>query len=164
VGDLHGLATTFLLRGERDQAADYLGKLSTTPDVDSDRAVVALSKGALEEALILLEGVLEKTPNHPPALWNRGLVLRELGLELLAAESFGKVAALNEPGWSDEARERKTQLERQGLHRAKQMKEARLEVQLLRDLEQIARSQGSIALANAYLQEVALRKGAEPVP
>jgi hypothetical protein len=116
-GDLHGLATTFLLQGEKDQAAEYLGKLSASPDVDSDRAVVALSKGALEEALILLEGVLEKAPNHAPALWNRGLVLRELGLDLLAAESFGKVAALNEPGWSDEARERKAQLERQGQER-----------------------------------------------
>ncbi|KFE71032.1 anti-sigma factor family protein [Hyalangium minutum] len=115
--DLHGLATTFLLQGEKDQAAEYLGKLSSSPDVDSDRAVVALSKGALEEALSLLEGVLEKAPNHAPALWNRGLVLRELGLDLLAAESFGKVAALNEPGWSDEARERKAQLERQGQER-----------------------------------------------
>lgn len=116
-GDLHGLATTFLLQGEKDQAAEYLGKLSSSPDVDSDRAVVALSQGALEEALTLLEGVLEKAPNHAPALWNRGLVLRELGLDLLAAESFGKVAALNEPGWSDEARERKAQLERQGQER-----------------------------------------------
>ncbi|WP_224363602.1 zf-HC2 domain-containing protein [Hyalangium versicolor] len=111
-GDLYGLATTFLLSGERERAAAYLGKLSASPEVDSDRAVVALSKGELEEALTLLEGVLEKAPNHAPALWNRGLVLRELGLDLLAAESFGKVAALNEPGWSDEARERRTLLER----------------------------------------------------
>jgi len=116
-GDLHGLATTFVLRGEKDQAAEYLSKLPSSPDVDSDRAVVALSKGALEEALILLEGVLEKAPNHAPALWNQGLVLRELGLDLLAAESFGKVAALNEPGWSNEAREYKALLERQGQER-----------------------------------------------
>jgi hypothetical protein len=116
-GDLHGLATTFILRGEKDQAAEYLSKLSSSPDVDSDRALVALSKGSLEEALILLEGVLEKAPNHAPALWNRGLVLRELGLDLLAAESFAKVAALNEPGWSNEAREYKALLERQGQDR-----------------------------------------------
>lgn len=116
-GDLHGLAATFMLRGEKDQAAEYLSKLPASPDVDSDRAVVALSKGALEEALVLLEGVLEKAPNHAPALWNRGLVLRELGLDLLAAESFAKVAALNEPGWSKEAREYKALLERQGQER-----------------------------------------------
>ncbi|MFL5347852.1 MAG: zf-HC2 domain-containing protein [Hyalangium sp.] len=121
-GDLHGLATSYLLRGERDSAAEYLSKLSGSPDVDSDRAVVALSKGALEEALTLLDGVLEKSPNHAPALWNRGLVLRELGLELLAAESFGKVAALNEPGWSGEARNLKASLERQGLERQNRWK------------------------------------------
>lgn len=121
-GDLHGLATSYLLRGERDSAAEYLSKLSGSPDVDSDRAVVALSKGALEEALILLDGVLEKAPNHAPALWNRGLVLRGLGLDLLAAESFGKVAALNEPGWSGEAREYKATLERQGLERQNRWK------------------------------------------
>ncbi len=121
-GDLHGLATTYLLRGERDSAAEYLSKLSASPDVDSDRAVVALSRGELEEALILLEGVLEKAPNHAPALWNRGLVLRELGLELLAAKSFAKVAALNEPGWSGEARTHEAELERQGLERQNRWK------------------------------------------
>ncbi|MBN1206760.1 MAG: zf-HC2 domain-containing protein [Myxococcaceae bacterium] len=114
-GDLHGLATSYLLRGEREQAAGSLEKLSASPDVESDRAAVALSKGALAEALVLLESALRKAPNHAPSLWNRGLVLRELGLELLAAESFGKVAALNEPGWSEEARERQATLERQGL-------------------------------------------------
>jgi tetratricopeptide (TPR) repeat protein len=115
-GDHHGVATSYLLRGEREQAADSLSRISSTsPDVDSDRAVVALSKGELAEALRLLEGVLEKAPNHAPALWNRGLVLRELGLDLLAAQSFAKVAALNEQGWSDEARERQAALERQTL-------------------------------------------------
>jgi len=113
-GDYHGLATGYLLRGERDQAASSLGRVPTdSVAVDSDRAVVALSKGALEEALLILEGVLEKAPHHAPALWNRGLVLRELGLELLAAQSFARVAALKEPGWSDEARERQAALERQ---------------------------------------------------
>ncbi|WP_224247458.1 zf-HC2 domain-containing protein [Hyalangium gracile] len=124
-GDVHGLATTFLMRGERDRAFSYLGKLSTSPEVDSDRAVVALSKGELEQALTLLEGVLAKAPRHAPALWNRGLVLRELGLELVAAESFGQVAALNEPGWSDEAREHKASLERQGLERLNRWKAVR---------------------------------------
>jgi hypothetical protein len=116
-GDLHGLATSYLLRGEREQAADSLGKLSSSPNVESDRAAMALSQGALAEALGYAEAALAQAPNHAPALWNRGLVLRELGLELRAAESFGKVAALNEPGWSEEARERQATLERQGLER-----------------------------------------------
>jgi tetratricopeptide (TPR) repeat protein len=113
-GDYHGVGTSYLLRGEREQAADSLSRVAaSSPDVDSDRAVVALSKGEPREALLLLDGVLEKAPQHAPALWNRGLVLRELGLDLLAARSFAQVAALNEKGWSDEARERQAALERQ---------------------------------------------------
>lgn len=109
-GDVHGLATASLLSGERGQAADYLARAPQGPAVDSDRAVVALAKGSLEEALTLLDGVLEKHPTHPQALWNRGLVLRELGLELAAAQAFAKVAALKEPGWREEAHERREAL------------------------------------------------------
>ncbi|HEX8440013.1 anti-sigma factor family protein, partial [Archangium sp.] len=116
-GDFHGLAIGALLGGDREQAVSYLQQASGSPDVECDRAVLALSKGELEQALTLLDGVLEKTPKHPQALWNRGLVLRELGLESLAAESFRQVAALGEPGWSEEARERADALERQGRER-----------------------------------------------
>jgi tetratricopeptide (TPR) repeat protein len=123
-GDYHGLGTGYLLRGEREQAADFLGRApSASPDVDSDRAVVALSRGELREALLLLDSVLEKAPHHAPALWNRGLVLRELGLDLLAAQSFARVAALKEPGWSDEARERQAALEQRALPEAPQVPE-----------------------------------------
>ncbi|NMO16512.1 CHAT domain-containing protein [Pyxidicoccus fallax] len=111
-GDLHGLATGHLLRGEREQAAEYLQRAPSTPDVDSDRAVVALAKGELESALILLDGVLEKAPQHPQALWNRALVLRELGLDALAAEAFDTVSSLREPGWAEEAKERAAALRR----------------------------------------------------
>lgn len=111
-GDLHGLATGHLLRGEREQAAEYLQRAPASPDVASDRAVVALSKGELEEALRLLDGVLEKHPQHPQALWNRALVLRELGRDALAAEAFDAVAALREPGWAEEAKERASALRR----------------------------------------------------
>lgn len=111
-GDVHGLATGHLLRGEREQAAEYLQRAPSSPDVDSDRAVVALAKGELEEALILLDGVLEKHPEHPQALWNRALVLRELGLDALAAEAFDAVASLREEGWAEEAKERAAALRR----------------------------------------------------
>ncbi|WP_164017745.1 CHAT domain-containing protein [Pyxidicoccus trucidator] len=111
-GDLHGLATGHLLRGEGEQAAEYLQRAPASPDVDSDRAVVALTKGELEEALILLDGVLEKHPQHPEALWNRALVLRELGLDAVAADAFDAVAALREPGWAEEAKERAAALRR----------------------------------------------------
>lgn len=103
-GDFHGLAAAHLLRGERSQAAQALSRAPRTADADADRAAVALSGGALEEALALLDGVLEQQPGHGAALWNRALVLRELGLHLLAAQAFERVAALGEPGWSQEAR------------------------------------------------------------
>ncbi|MCE9669137.1 CHAT domain-containing protein [Myxococcus stipitatus] len=112
-GDLQGLAAGHLLRGEREQAADYLQRLPASPDVDSDRAVVAMTKGELEVALTLLDGVLAQAPQHPQALWNRALALRELGLDASAAQAFDAVAALQEPGWSDEARERAGALRRQ---------------------------------------------------
>jgi tetratricopeptide (TPR) repeat protein len=111
-GDLHGLATGHLLRGEGEQAEEYLQRAESSPDVDSDKAVVALSKGELEEALILLDGVLEKHPQHPQALWNRALVLRELGLDAVAADAFDAVAGLREPGWAEEAKERAAALRR----------------------------------------------------
>ncbi len=105
-GDVHGVATGHLLRGERDQAALLLAKASTSADVQSDRAVVALSRGAADEALLLLDGALKLRPGHPQATWNRGLVLRELGLPLAAAEAFAEVVKLREPGWADEAARR----------------------------------------------------------
>ena len=111
-GDLHGLATGHLLRGEEAQAAEYLQRAPASPDVDSDRAVVALTQGELEEALTLLDGVLEKHLQHPEALWNRALVLRELGLDALAADAFDAVEALRELGWAEEAKERAAALRR----------------------------------------------------
>jgi tetratricopeptide (TPR) repeat protein len=109
-GDDRGVAMAFLLRGELEQASAHLGKLPASPDLDTDRAVLALQRGALEEALSLLERALKERPQHPQALWNRGLTLHGLGLWLKAAESFEQVAALKEPGWSQEAAARARRL------------------------------------------------------
>jgi tetratricopeptide (TPR) repeat protein len=102
-GDLHGIAAAYLVRGDLRQASDFLQRVPPSPDRDCDRAVVALEQGQHEEALALLEGVLRQAPDHPQALWNRALVLREMGLTLLAAEAFEAVARRAEPGWSEEA-------------------------------------------------------------
>ncbi|MBZ4422426.1 CHAT domain-containing protein [Myxococcus sp. RHSTA-1-4] len=102
-GDLHGIAAAYLVRGDLRQASDFLQRVPPSPDRDCDRAVVALEQGHPEEALALLEGVLRQVPDHPQALWNRALVLREMGLTLLAAEAFEAVAKRGEPGWSEEA-------------------------------------------------------------
>lgn len=123
-GDFHGLAALYLLRGELGQASDNLRRAPQTPDADSDRAVLALSKGELEEALILIEQVLDAQPRHPQALWNRGLVLHALGLDLLSAQSFREVAALQEPGWSEEARARAEAVEKETQERIERWKAA----------------------------------------
>ena len=102
-GDLQGVATGYLLRGERVQAAATLERAPQSADVKSDRAAAALVGGAPDEALALLDEVLQANPNHPQAAWNRGLALRELGLQLAAAEAFEQVAKLAESGWSTEA-------------------------------------------------------------
>jgi tetratricopeptide (TPR) repeat protein len=107
-GDMHGIAAAHLLMGSREQAAHYLDSASKDPrialDVESDRALLVLLDGDPEAALQILDRVLEHEPQHPQALWNRALALRELGLPLLAAQAFERVAALNEPGWAEEAR------------------------------------------------------------
>ncbi|QSQ24633.1 CHAT domain-containing protein [Pyxidicoccus parkwayensis] len=117
--DLHGIATAYLMYGAPLQARAFLERMPPSTARDCDLAVIALerARGArpsdfeglqqkqayLEEALQLLDAVLLQEPAHPQALWNRALVLRELGLTLLAAEDFEAVAKLSEPGWSEEA-------------------------------------------------------------
>lgn len=115
-GDLHGIAAAHLLMGSREQAAHYLDSAVEDPklalDAASDRALLALLGGDPEAALQILDRVLEEEPQHPQALWNRALALRELGLPLLAAQAFERVAALNEPGWHQEARAQAERLRR----------------------------------------------------
>src|SRR5437016_3333695 len=90
----------FPLPSAHPSATAYLGRAPPSPDVASDRALVQRTSGQLSDALITLDGVLETAPRHAQALWNRALVLRDLGLPLSAAAAFDAVAALNEPGWS----------------------------------------------------------------
>ncbi|QSQ22863.1 CHAT domain-containing protein [Pyxidicoccus parkwayensis] len=105
-GDVHGLAAAYLVRGNTQMAAPYLAKAEDSPDVASDKALLALDKKDYAKALELLEGALKADPKHAQALWNRGLVLKELELWALAAQSFDAVAALEEHGWAAEARAR----------------------------------------------------------
>lgn len=108
--DDRGIAMAFLLRGDLGQATAFLDKLPPSADLDTDRAVLALQRRAPEEALVLLERALKARPQHPQALWNQGLALRELHLPLRAAQAFEQVAALKEPGWSQEAAEKAASL------------------------------------------------------
>jgi tetratricopeptide (TPR) repeat protein len=104
-GDRHGLAALSLLGGDRARARAYLDQAGRSPDLDSDRAALALLEGDAEAAVELTEAVLRARPDHPQALWNRGLALARLGLPLSAAEAFARVAELD-PAWAAEARQR----------------------------------------------------------
>lgn len=105
-GDFQGIAAAYLLRKELESATAYLARAGDLPEAEADRAVVALLRGDVPEALERLEGVLARAPRQAQAMWNRGLALTQLGLELTAAEQFEAVAALGEPGWSEEGRQR----------------------------------------------------------
>ncbi|WP_267968046.1 CHAT domain-containing protein [Myxococcus stipitatus] len=111
-GDHRGIAAAYLLRGDTTQAGAFLDKMPASPDQDSDRAALALERGAPEEALALADKALGARPGHPQALWNRALALKTLGLSLQAAEAFDQAAALKEPGWSEEAARRADELRR----------------------------------------------------
>lgn len=109
-GDFHGVAAGYLLLDEPERALKYLDRTGHSADADSDRALALLLHGEPERAVILLGDVLSRKPGHPQALWNRALAYRALGLSLAAASTFDEVAALDEPGWSDEARARAASL------------------------------------------------------
>jgi len=110
-GDLHGVGALALLNGERRRAADYLARAGDSADVVSDRAALALADHQPENALALADAALAKDPGHGPALWNRALALRELGLSRAAAAAFREVARRGEPGWAAEARQRAAALD-----------------------------------------------------
>ena len=118
-GDLRGLAAAYLLRGAPDLSASYLERAGDSPEVDNDKAVLALARGDAARALVLLDKVTQSQPRSPQALWNRGLALRELELWALSAEAFEAVAAQGEPGWAQEARGR-AQVLRERVHTEQQ--------------------------------------------
>jgi tetratricopeptide (TPR) repeat protein len=124
-GDQAGIAAAYSLQGEWNQAATFLERMPSGPNRDSDLAAVYLARGAHEQALRLLDGVLESNPKHPQALWNRGLVLRDMGLTMRAAEIFEQVSALGEQGWSREARNLALTLREETQERARKWKAAR---------------------------------------
>lgn len=107
--DHRGLAAALLAEDRKDlgaQAREQLAKVERTPDVMSDEAAAWLVERQPAKALEVLERALVRSPRHPQALWNHALALAELNLPLSAARGFEEVAALNEPGWADEARAR----------------------------------------------------------
>ncbi|MCP3104460.1 CHAT domain-containing protein [Myxococcus sp. K15C18031901] len=132
-GDWAGIAAAYGLQGEWNQAVSFLERMPATSDRDSDLAAVYLAKGSHEQALRLLDRVLASRPRHPQALWNRALVLRDMGLSMKAAETFDEVAALGEPGWSREAHGQALVLREETLERARRWRGARAATLALMD-------------------------------
>ncbi len=110
-GDTRALGVADLLKGDYDRAKQKLLAAPQSVERDSDLAALELLRGDTEAALTWLDAVVERVPNHPQALWNRALVLRNLGLAHGAAKAFRQVEALGEPGWAAEAAARAAALE-----------------------------------------------------
>jgi hypothetical protein len=69
----------------------------------ADRLASPVQVAAAERALSLTSEALRLDRRAAQARWNQAIALRRLGLPLAAASRFDDVAALHEPGWSDEA-------------------------------------------------------------
>ena len=102
--DFRGIVAAYVLHGQWQQAQAVLAREPASLARDIDLSVVALQDSRYQDALNLLDPVLRTDPRNPQALWNRAIALRELGQKESAARDFDQVAALGEPGWSDEAR------------------------------------------------------------
>lgn len=110
-GELHALAVAYLVRERPTEALMCLDRLDASLDSDVARSAALIALNKFDDALTVLDRVLEWGPNCPQALWNRALVLRALHLPLSAAKTFDEVAALGEPGWSDEAKAKASGIE-----------------------------------------------------
>jgi hypothetical protein len=105
LGETHAIAASLAMAGEAARAHRLLLRLTASADVQNDLAATELDDPAsFNDALLQLEGALRSRPDHSQALWNRGIILSKLGLDIGAAAAFTAVATRREPGWADEAR------------------------------------------------------------
>jgi tetratricopeptide (TPR) repeat protein len=105
-GDHHGLAVAALIEGRLDEAARQFEQARPSAVVLADRAALALARNDPRRALILSEQALAESPRLPAAMWNRAMALERLARHGDAVGAFRAVAALEQPGWSEEARRR----------------------------------------------------------
>jgi cellulose synthase operon protein C len=113
LGDPRAKTAAQVLTANVPLAVQAIASVRNSPDVDSDRAAVALLEGNPEDALLAAADALEADPAHVQATWNRGLALERLGMPLTAADAFAAVASRGEPGWSQEATGRAADLRAQ---------------------------------------------------
>ena len=111
-GEAQGLAAVHALACDVRRARRVLEQLPSSHAVENDlAALVNDDPGRREEALKRLDVILREAPQHPQALWNRGLILAGMGLPRAGARAFRAVAVLGEPGWAAEASARASELE-----------------------------------------------------
>jgi hypothetical protein len=123
----HGVAVASLLAGDRERARLALARAPMTPEVDVDRAALAIIDGtpaALDRGLVDVDRALAAAPNNMAAHWNRALVLAAMKLPFAAAQELDLVAAAGESGWSTDARGRAEALRKQVVQRKTHWKEA----------------------------------------
>lgn len=99
VASLANARAVLSLRNARQYDAGGCGPGATA----AVRSTCDARRHDLIQALGILGKTLEKDPTYAPSLFNRALVLRELGLQASSAEAFEAVAGLGEPGWKEEA-------------------------------------------------------------
>jgi len=124
----HGLAVAALLAGDRERARQAFARAPATPEVDADRAALALLDGtpaALERGLDDVDRALAAAPGNAAAHWNRALILAAMNLPLAAAKEFDAIEAAREAGWADEAHTRAEALHAQLTRRRAHWKAAR---------------------------------------
>jgi Tfp pilus assembly protein PilF len=107
---VRGELALWLWAGDQEQAGALAGQAGHDADADNDLAVLDLRRGRLDEAKVRLDRVLARHPDHPAALWNRALLFERRGEVAAAIRDYQAVAARQESGWSDEARERTARL------------------------------------------------------
>jgi tetratricopeptide (TPR) repeat protein len=165
--DPQGAAALFLLSHDWAQAEARFGKLPPSPEVDSDRAALALNRGDAAKALELAAAAIDRKPTLSQAMWNRALALSDLGFFGEAASAFRDVASLHEQGWSTEALQRAAEEERRQArqNQAPVAKAPDPEARELRERARAALNGGDRSLADRLLLQ-ALQKcrqsGADP--
>jgi hypothetical protein len=124
-GDRKGMINRYLFVGDAVHAGKMLAEPASAIGFENERAALALLEHQATQALTWTTAALAHDPRAPQPLWNRALALRDLKAELGAAAVFDQVAALSEPGWSEEARVQAAQLRRNADERQQRWDEAR---------------------------------------
>ncbi|NTX07572.1 CHAT domain-containing protein [Myxococcus sp. CA040A] len=98
-------------QGLAAEALQSLSQLAPSPEREATRSAALFVIKEYDQALAAADSALTMRPGLPQALWNKALALREIHLARMAARTFKEVAALEEPGWAEEAVRHAAELE-----------------------------------------------------